>query len=460
MDEMTEKNKFLLNSVELVNKNNKIDLDLYLKYNVKRGLRNQDGSGVLVGLTKIGDVHGYIIDENELVPVEGRLRYRGISIEDIIKGFQKEKRFGFEETSYLLLFGQLPIKTELEYFTRFLDENRMLPSGFIENMILKSPSSDIMNKLARSVLALYSYDPHAEERSLKNNIYQCIKLIALFPTMIAYAYQAKSHYFNGKSLFIHKPKPQLSTAENFLHLIRHDSTYTRLEAEVLDLALVLHAEHGGGNNSTFTIHVVSSSDTDIYSVIAAAVGSLKGSLHGGANIKVFEMMKDIMKNIKDWEDRNQIEHYLEKIVQKKAGDKSGLIYGMGHAVYTLSDPRAVLFREKIRELAEEKGLMNEFKLYTLVEQIAPVVLKKNKKSKKPISPNVDFYSGFVYNLLDISQELYTPLFAMARIAGWSAHRIEELVNSGKIIRPAYKHITLKNEYIPLDKRGADKQTNL
>lgn len=452
MDEMTEKNKFLLNLVDTVEKNNKIELDLYTKYNVKRGLRNQDGSGVLVGLTKIGDVHGYIIDENEIVPVEGRLRYRGIKIDDIINGIQKEKRFGFEETSYLLLFGKLPTRPELDFFTRMLNENRMLPGGFIENMILKSPSSDIMNKLARCVLALYSYDPHAEDRSLKNNIYQSIKLIALFPTMIAYAYQAKSHYFNGKSLFIHIPKPELGTAENFLHLIRHDSAYTSLEAEVLDLALVLHAEHGGGNNSTFTIHVVSSSDTDVYSVIAAAVGSLKGSLHGGANIKVFEMMKDIMKHVKNWEDEQQIEHYLTKIIQKKAGDKSGLIYGMGHAVYTLSDPRAVLFREKIKELAEEKDLMDEFKLYTNVEKIAPEVLKKSKKSKKPISPNVDFYSGFVYNLLNIPQELYTPLFAMARIAGWSAHRIEEIVNGGKIIRPAYKHVTVKNEYVALDDR--------
>lgn len=437
---------------QLAKKNNTIDPDLYEKYNVKRGLRNKDGTGVLVGLTEIGEVHGYILDEGERTPDHGRLLYRGIDIWDIVRGFQQERRFGFEEVCYLLLFGELPDKKGLEEFSHLLAENRALPEGFVEDMILKAPSNDIMNKLARSVLAAYSYDANPDDLSIRNVLRQCIELIARFPIMVAYGYQAKAHYYENKSLYIHLPQTELSTAENFLYMIRPDNKYTTLEAELLDLALVLHAEHGGGNNSAFTVHVVSSTGTDTYSVIAAATGSLKGPKHGGANIKVMEMIEDIKNNVRDWHDEEELRNYLTKILRKEAFDRSGLIYGIGHAVYTLSDPRAVLLKQKAAELAREKDMEDEFSLYLAIEKMAPELFVAEKKVDKVVAPNVDFYSGFVYKMLNIPIELYTPIFAISRIAGWCAHRIEELVSGGKIFRPAYKNVLGKKSYIPLEQR--------
>lgn len=436
----------------LAEKNNYIDPELYEKYNVKRGLRNKDGTGVLVGLTEIGEVHGYIMDEGERIPDKGRLLYRGIDVWEIVQGFQKEGRYGFEEVSYLLLFGELPTRERLREFNCLLAENRSLPDGFVEDMILKAPSSNIMNKLARSVLASYSYDPDPDNTSIRNIVRQSIELIARFPLMIAYAYQARCHYYDNKSLYIHLPQKELSTAENFLHMIRPHNQYTRLEAELLDLALVLHAEHGGGNNSTFTVHVVASTGTDIYSVIGAAVGSLKGPKHGGANIKVMEMMENIKENVKDWKDEEEVKYYLGKILRKEAFDGKGLIYGLGHAVYTLSDPRAVLLKQKAAELAREKEMEDEFGLYLTIERVAPEVFAAEKRADKIIAPNVDFYSGFVYKMLNIPVELYTPIFAMARISGWCAHLIEELVSGGRIIRPAYKNVSPKKSYLLLDQR--------
>ncbi len=439
--------------VSLAMKNNRIDPAAFSRYDIKRGLRNNDGTGVLVGLTQIGDVHGYVVDEKEKVPVEGRLRYRGFNIKDLTDGFIKEKRFGFEEIVYLLLFGELPGVKELTDFTSLLGSQRNLPDGFTEDMILKAPSSNIMNKLARSVLAAYSYDDNPDEQTVENYLRQSIQLIAWFPTMVAYAFQAKEHYYNNKTLVIHSPDPAKSTSENLLMLIRADRKYTPLEAELLDLALVLHAEHGGGNNSTFTIHLISSSDTDTYSAVAAAVGSLKGAKHGGANIKVLRMMEDIKKNVTNWDNEKEVADYLGKIIRKETFDRTGLIYGMGHAVYTYSDPRAVILKDKAEELAKEKGASAEFNLYTLVEKLTPEVFNREKNSTKVISANVDFYSGFVYSLLGIPDDLYTPIFAIARIAGWSAHRIEELINGGRIMRPAYKHISQKQKhFVPLKDR--------
>jgi len=432
--------------------NNSIPPELYTKYNVKRGLRNADGTGVLVGLTSIGDVHGYIMVDEEKTPDKGRLRYRGIEIEDLVNGFQSDHRFGFNEVAYLLLFGVLPTAGQLETFKDMLDSCRELPDGFTENMILKAPSPDIMNKLSRAVLASYSYDPNPDDISVKNVLRQCIELISRFPTMVAYGYQAKSHYYDNKSLYIHNPQAGLSIAQNFLHLIRYDSAYSDLEAEVLDLALVLHAEHGGGNNSAFTLHVVSSTDTDTYSSIAAAVGSLKGPKHGGANIKVVEMMDFIRDSLADWKDEDEVRHILRRMVKKDAFDNKGLIYGIGHAVYTISDPRAVILREKAAELASVKNRLDEFQLFQTIERIAPEVVMEAKGNNKIIAANVDFYSGFVYDMLNIPRELYTPIFAISRIAGWSAHRIQEIVGGGKIIRPAYRSISVKRPYIPLSQR--------
>jgi citrate synthase len=456
MGKMTTADKgagFIEKTYALAEEMNKIPVDYYLKFNVKRGLRNSDGTGVLVGLTTIGDVHGYIIDEGETIPVDGRLVYRGIDVKDFVLGFQKEKRFGFEEVTFLLLFGKLPTPAELVEFQSVLDESRELPAGFTENMILKAPSKDIMNKLARCVLVCYSYDQNPDDLSIKNNLRQGLELIARFPTMTAYAYQAKSHYHDGKSLFIHKVQKGLCTAENLLHLIRPDSKYSQLEAEVLDLCLVLHAEHGGGNNSAFTLHVVTSSGTDIYSAVAAGVGSLKGPKHGGANIKVIEMMDDLKENLKDWSNVEEVKTYLRKILRKEAHDRSGLIYGLGHAVYTLSDPRAVLLKERAKELSKEKGNLEEYHLYELVETLGPKIFMEEKNTNKIISANVDFYSGFVYSLLGIPRELFTPIFAIARISGWVAHRIEELVSGGRIMRPAYKNVVTKQKYIPLKARS-------
>ncbi len=429
-----------------------IDPSLHKKYNTKRGLRNEDGTGVLIGLTEIGEVHGYVIDDMEKVPTEGRLFYRGLDVYDIVRGFQADQRFGFEEVSYLLLFGHLPTQSELEEYKEVLGTFRSLPDRFTEDMILNHASSDIMNKLARSVLALYSYDPNPEDLSLQNVLRQCIQLIGMFPCFVAYGYQAKRHYYHDESLYIHTPKTDLSTAENLLQMIRPDQKYTRLEAEVLDLCLVLHAEHGGGNNSAFSVHVVSSAATDTYSAIATGVGSLKGSKHGGASGKVASMMGDIKKNISDWEDEEEVSAYLRKILLGEAHDGSGLIYGIGHAVYTLSDPRAVLLKEKARELAMSKAHTPEFELYLTIERLAPRLFAEVKGSNKPLAPNVDFFSGFVYKLLNIPEDLYTPIFAVARIAGWAAHRIEELVSGGRIVRPAYKNVVPRQSYVGLEDR--------
>lgn len=437
---------------ELAYQYNKIPPELYDLYNVKRGLRNSDGTGVLVGLTVIGEVHGYIIDEGEKVPVEGRLSYRGIDVRDIVEGCRKEGRFGFEEVCYLLLFGHLPTAEQLQKFCTLLGESRKLPDNFAEDMILKAPSKNIMNKLARSVLASYSYDPNPDDTSIPNALRQSIELIARLPVMAAYGYQAKAHYHDNKSLYLHMPQPDLSTAENFLYMIRPDCSYTKLEAEVLDEALILHAEHGGGNNSAFATHVVASSGTDTYSAIAAAIGSLKGPKHGGANAKVMAMMEDIKTHVQNWEDEKEVADYLAKILRKEAFDGAGLIYGMGHAVYTLSDPRAVLLKQKAAELAKDKGMEKEFNLYLLIEKLAPEVFMDVKKDSKVICANVDLYSGFVYKMLNIPVELHTPIFAISRIVGWCAHLIEEIVSGGKIIRPAYKSVLSKQEYIPLSQR--------
>lgn len=435
----------------IADQNNIITSDYYEKYDVKRGLRNNNGTGVLTGLTKVGDVHGYIVDDGEKISEEGKLRYRGIDVYDIVRGFQKGGYFGFEETCYLLLFGRLPDKKELEQFNEIIGELRELPEYFTEDMILKAPSKDIMNKLARSVLALYSYDDNPDDLCTRNVLRQSIELIARFATLIAYGYQAKAHYHDHKSLIIHSPQKNLSTAENLLYMIRPDNKYSKGEAELLDLALVLHAEHGGGNNSAFATHVVSSSGTDTYSAIAAAVGSLKGPKHGGANIKVMGMLSDIKFHVKDWEDKDEIENYLFKILQGDAFDGRGLIYGIGHAVYTLSDPRAVLLKKKAADLAKIKGRIDEFNLYKNIQEISPKLFGKVGIHKQ-VSANVDFYSGFVYDMLNIPEELFTPIFATARIPGWCAHRIEQLVSEPRIIRPAYKSVSVIHEYTPLEKR--------
>jgi citrate synthase len=432
--------------------NDYIDLSLYGKFNVKRGLRNADGTGVLVGLTRIGDVHGYIMDEGEKVPVPGKLYYRGIDVEDIVANTSAEGRFGFEETIYLLLFGDLPGREQLDNFCVLMGQNRALPRHFAEDSIMKLPSRDIMNKLARSVLTLYSYDDDPENQSPENVLRQCVELIARFPTIAAYCYMAKKHYFDHESLIIHLPESSCQSAETILSLIRPDQKFTRLEAEILDLALILHAEHGGGNNSTFAVHLVSSADTDTYSAIGAAIGSLKGFKHGGANIKVMGMMDDIKTHVKNWDNEAEVADYMEKILRGEAYDRTGLIYGQGHAVYTKSDPRAGLISAKAAVLAQEKGLNDEFHLYKLIERLTPELFKKVKGSDKNICTNIDFYSGFVYKMLGIPQELYTPLFAVSRVAGWCAHRLEEIIAGGRIIRPAYKCVQSRLEYIRMDKR--------
>lgn len=446
--------KFIQQMSETATEQDSFDPELYTKYNVKRGLRNSDNTGVLVGLTSIGDVRAYIIEENEKVPIDGKLLYRGISVEDLAAGFERDKRFGFEETAYLLITGKLPNKNELNDFRELLDDYRRLPDGFAEDMIMKAPSRDIMNKLARCMLASYSYDNNPDDLSPINVMRQCIRLIAQMPTMAAYAYQTRNHYYFDESLYLHNPQRGLSTSENFLQMIRPDSQFTQLEAEILDLALVLHAEHGGGNNSSFTVHVVTSTGTDTYSAMAAAVGSLKGPKHGGANIRVLEMMEDIKAHIKDKTNRDQVKDYLIKILKKEAYDNSGLIYGIGHAVYTKSDPRTRLLKRKAEELANVMGpeWVKEFEFYKAVEELAPVAFEEYKKSSKVMCANVDFYSGLVYTMLNIPKELYTPIFAISRIAGWSAHRLEELAVSNRIIRPAYKNVGGKRPYIDLADR--------
>jgi len=434
-----------------------IDSELFEKYDVKRGLRNADGSGVLVGLTKVGEVVGYKKEGDKFIAVPGRLLYRGIDIEDIVEGFQKDQRHGFDETVFLLLTGHLPNKEELKEFSENLASLRPLPDHFTKDMILSMKGKDVLNILARSVLGLYTLDEKPDSIALDNMIKQSLNIIAKFPTIVAYSYQALRHLYKGKTLSIRHPQPNMTTAENFLYLIKGDCNgFSKLEADLLDLLLVLHAEHGGGNNSTFTMRVTSSSETDIYSAVTSAIGSLKGPLHGGANVRVLEMMEDMKVNVKNWKDEEEVKAYLLKILNKKANDFSGKIYGIGHAVYTISDPRASILKVKARELAIEKGRIDEFELYSLVERLTPEVFRvfKGEKSTKVVCINVDFYSGFVYSCLDISKELYTPLFAIGRVSGWCTHRIEELTFSGKrIIRPAFKNVIAKQEYIPISKRS-------
>lgn len=429
-----------------------IDPELYAKYEVKRGLRDVNGKGVLTGLTEIGEIKSYIIDECEYISCEGQLFYRGYDLDDIVNGFIKDNRFGFEEVTYLLLFGSLPNEKELKEFNELLSHYRSLPTSFVRDIIMKAPSKDMMNTLARSVLTLYSYDEAADDTSIPNVLRQSLQLIALFPMLSVYGYQAYKHYHDGDSLFIHTPDPSLSTAENILYTLRPDQKFTPLEAKILDIALVIHAEHGGGNNSTFTNHVVTSSGTDTYSAVAASLGSLKGPKHGGANIKVVQMFNDMKEVIKDWDDDEEIERHLRALLHKEAFDKAGLIYGMGHAVYSLSDPRARILKGFVESLSKEKGKEKEFRLYSAVERLAPKVIAEERKIYKGVSANVDFYSGFVYSMLELPLELYTPIFAIARISGWSAHRIEELINAGKIIRPGYKAVAKHAEYTELSKR--------
>lgn len=429
-----------------------IDPSLYTKYDVKRGLRDLSGKGVLVGLTEISEVCSTKEVNGEFVPADGDLFYRGYNVKDIIAGTSESNHFGFEECTYLLLFGKLPTNDELMNFTRMLSEYRTLPTSFVRDIIMKAPSKDMMNTLARSVLTLYSYDDMADDISLPNVLRQCLQMISLFPLLSVYGYQAYKHYHDGASLFIHSPKAEYSTAENILHILRPDSQFTPLEAKLLDTALILHMEHGGGNNSTFTTHLVSSSGTDTYSVIAASLGSLKGPKHGGANIKVIKMFDDMKKHLTDWTNEEEIRCYLENLLNKKAFDGAGLIYGMGHAVYSLSDPRAQIFRSFVEKLSAEKGCSDEFALYSAVERLAPEIIAKERKIYKGVSPNVDFYSGFAYSMLDLPVELYTPIFAIARISGWSAHRLEEVAINGKIMRPAYKNVCERKSYVPVNQR--------
>lgn len=451
-----EDKKFITHLNDSIKQSCQIDNELFEKFDVKRGLRNKDGTGVLVGLTNIGEVLGYKKENDKVVAIPGRLLYRGIDIEDITIGFQKEDRHGFDETVFLLLTGKLPNEAELEKFTAHMASLRSLPDSFIKDMILSMKGKDVLNMLARSVLGLYILDDDPDNITLPNMIQQTLNMIAKFPSIIAYSYQAFSHAYQGRTLMIRYPKENLTTSENFLYMVKGEcSKYTKLEADLLDLALVLHAEHGGGNNSTFTIRVTSSSETDIYSAVTSAIASLKGPLHGGANLKVLDMMDDLKTNVTNWKDQAEVEAYLLKILNKQAFDKTGKIYGIGHAVYTISDPRAALLKEKARELAIEKNRLEEFLLYEMVEKITPTVFKifKGEQREKVVCINVDFYSGFVYSCIGIPKELFTPLFAMARISGWCTHRIEELTFSAKrIIRPAFKSVYGKQEYIPIADR--------
>ena len=445
-------NKRIGSLSDLTLQNSQIDPSLYLKLNVKRGLRDLDGTGVLAGLTGISEVHAKREENGVIVPCEGKLYYRGVDVEDIAEACLREQRHGFEEVIYLLLFGMLPNSEELADFKTVLSDFRQLPTSFVRDVIMKAPSRDMMNALSRSVLTLYSYDDKADDLSFDNVLRQCLFLISVFPLLSVYGYQAFSYYHHGESLYIHSPDKSYSTSENILHLLRPDSSFTSLEAAVLDIALILHAEHGGGNNSTFTTRVVTSSGTDTYSAISAALGSLKGPKHGGANLKVIRMFEDIKKGVSDWNDEEEISEYLKKILNKDAFDKTGLIYGMGHAVYSVSDPRAKVLKGIVEKLAAEKGRAEEYTLYSTVERLAPQVINDQRKIYKGVSANVDFYSGFAYDMLNLPPELYTPIFAVARVAGWSAHRLEELISAGKIIRPAYKEVFPRHKYVPIIER--------
>jgi len=429
-----------------------IENDLFIKYDVKRGLRDLNGKGVLTGLTRISEIIAKEVVDGKEIPKDGEIYFRGYDVHDLIDAAVKENRFAFEECAYLLLFDKLPSGKELFEFEKLLGIYKSLPTSFVRDVIMKAPSRDMMNTLARSVLTLYSYDDHADDVSLPNVLRQSLQLISLFPLLSIYGYHAYNHYHEGNSLIIHPPKEELSTAETILYLLRPDSKYTELEAKLLDICLVLHMEHGGGNNSSFTTRVVSSSLTDTYSVIAAAIGSLKGPRHGGANIKVVHMFDDIEQNVKDWKDEEEVGAYLDKILNKEAFDKSGLIYGIGHAIYSKSDPRAMILKSFVEKLAVEKRKEDELALYEMVERLAPKIISGERKMYKGVSANVDFYSGFVYRMLELPEELYPTIFAIARIVGWSAHRMEELANNGKIIRPAYMAIEPRKEYVPMSER--------
>lgn len=446
--EITPEIKFLADKCE---ESNAIDKELYTKYEVKRGLRDLNGQGVLAGLTNISDVCASKMVDGVRVPIAGNLYYRGYNIKDLVNGFLEADHFGFEEIAYLLLFGELPNEAELAAFTRMLAERRSLPPTFVRDIIMKAPSRDMMNSLSRSILNLYSYDEKADDTSIPNVLRQCLNLISQFPMLMVYGYHAYN-YRRGEDLFIYAPSKELSMAENILMMLREDRQYSRFEAKVLDMALVLHMDHGGGNNSTFTTHVVTSSGTDTYSTMAAAMASLKGPKHGGANIKVTQMFEDMMQVVKDWEDEDEVRAYLERLLDKQAFDGKGLIYGMGHAIYSISDPRADIFRGFVEKLAEEKGYQKEYALYSMVERLAPQIIGEKRKIYKGVNANVDFYSGLVYSMLGLPKELYTPIFAAARIVGWSAHRLEELKNADKIIRPAYMPLSEHREYVNLEGR--------
>lgn len=440
-----------------VNEINHIDESLYRKYNVKRGLRNSNGTGVIVGLTNIGEIIGYTVDEDRnKIPAHGKLYYRGYEIHQLVENIIKEDRFGFEEITYLLIFGELPTKKELENFKKYISNKRQLPQGFARDMILTTPSRSIMNKLSRSILALYCYDENPDDTDITNVLRQSIDLIGYFPALLAYAYQAKSSYFDHNTLHLRSPLPELSTAENILRMLRPHGKYTDLEAKCLDICLILHAEHGGGNNSAFTTHVVSSSGTDTYSAMSAAVGSLKGPRHGGANIQVIRMIEDLKKHVSDITNTKEIDNYLIRVLKKQANDKSGLIYGMGHAIYTLSDPRAVLLKGLAKKLAHDAGKDDVFNLCEYIETRSPELYEQVHGVKKTMCANVDLYSGLVYKLLNIPEDIATPLFALARLSGWSAHRIEELSAGKKLIRPAYISVAPQKEYVPISKRKNSK----
>ncbi len=456
---MEKKNKYALFEITpeiehfagLCEKNTTIEKDLYSKYEVKRGLRDVNGKGVLAGLTNISDVCATKIVDGKEVPCAGNLYYRGYNIKDLVRGFLEDGHFGFEEIAYLLLFGELPNIKESEMFHETLVERRTLPPTFVRDVIMKAPSRDMMNTLAKCILNLYTYDRKADDTSIPNVLRQCLNLISQFPMMMVYGYHAYN-YRMGDDLFIYAPSPDLSTSENILMMLREDRKYTELEAKLLDMALVLHMDHGGGNNSTFTTHVVTSSGTDTYSTMAAAMASLKGPKHGGANIKVTKMFEDMKAHVSDWEDEDEVRQYLNDLLEKKAFDQKGLIYGMGHAIYSVSDPRADIFKKFVKQLAEEKGCEKEYGLYALVERLAPEVIAQKRKIYKGVNANVDFYSGLVYSMLDLPPALYTPIFAAARIVGWSAHRLEELKNADKIIRPAYKPLASYKEYVKMEDR--------
>ena len=448
---MKKNDGYLAEYADLCRKADKLDLGLFDEYGVKRGLRDKNGNGVLAGLTNVSRIESFKMENGQKVPCDGKLWYRGYDCIELVNGF-RDKRFGFEEIAYLLLFGNLPDEQDLKRFNDILASSRTLPTNFTRDVIMKAPSNDIMNSMIRSVLTLASYDKNCVDTSVDNVLRQCIGLIGVFPMLAVYGYHSYNHYSNDESMYIHRPQKKLSTAENLLMMLRPDKKYTQLEAMVLDIALVLHMEHGGGNNSTFTTRVVTSSGSDTYSVIAAALSSLKGPKHGGANIKVVEMMRDIEKNVSDWTDEDAVRAYLLKILNKEAFDKKGLIYGMGHAVYSLSDPRAQVFKGFVEQLATAKGRDKDFALYSMIERIAPEVIAQKARIYKGVSANVDFYSGFVYSMLEIPLELYTPIFAIARIVGWSAHRIEELINMDKIIRPAYMSVMEERPYVDMDER--------